>query len=190
MANASDAPRPKQHAVTYFSALQYLASDVKRARLESVTGSNGTVLVSLRFVTPAEAGSAAMPMAGVTTVPEAPLQRECGNGVKGSWYGYFRFSGQTAQVLLDAQKKVPLKSVVWSSKSSDTIEETFSNYVEVAPGHYAPQSVMVKNGRRQFNWRFKVHQGGLWLLDQSEYQGKKVAWVDQVLLNRPLASSY
>jgi hypothetical protein len=33
-----------------------------------------------------------------------------------------------------------------------------------------------------FDWKFKLHDG-LWLFDESQYRGEKVAWIDQVVVN-------
>jgi hypothetical protein len=34
-----------------------------------------------------------------------------------------------------------------------------------------------------FDWHFKLHDNSLWLLDQSIYRGKRVVWIDQVMVN-------
>lgn len=34
----------------------------------------------------------------------------------------------------------------------------------------------------EFHWKFKLHDS-LWLLDESQYRGEKVAWTDQVTVN-------
>jgi hypothetical protein len=92
-------------------------------------------------------------------------------------------------LVLDAEKMVPLSSVV--DVSGGTVEEWFSDYAEVSPGNYVPLSVMVKYansnfppnfGAVQYAWKFKLHDG-LWLFDESQYRGKKVAWTDQVIVN-------
>jgi hypothetical protein len=84
---------------------------------------------------------------------------------------------------------VPLKSVLQVKRG--TIEETFSDYAEVSPGNYVPLSVSVKNDAEPpgwqpevYDWKFKLH-GGLWLFDESHYDGVKVAWTDQVAVNEP-----
>lgn len=91
--------------------------------------------------------------------------------------------------MIDAEKMVPLSSVI--EVPYGTVEESFSNYAEINPGSYAPLSVTVTYSsptrpsdaqKVAFAWKFKLHDG-LWLLDESQYRGEKVAWTDQVVVN-------
>jgi hypothetical protein len=164
------ASHPRRQGVTYYSVLQCLAKDPTCAQVRVVTEKNGRITLELAVA--------------------PPLRGACGNGVKGSWVGYFSFGGEEAQLVIDAGRMVPLKSVVLVATTPVRIEETFSDYAEVTPGHYAPLSVTVKRAAEksvQFDWKFKLHDGGLWLFDQGRYRDQKVAWLDQVVVNRPLS---
>ena len=115
-----------------------------------------------------------------------PLHIEYGNGISKGFYGEFENVATKAELVIDAEKMIPLNSVI--KVDSGTVEESFSDYTEVSPGSYVPLSVMVKNtssprqfGEMVFAWTFKLHDG-LWLFDESQYRGKKAAWTDRVVI--------
>jgi hypothetical protein len=185
------ARQPRRHGVTYYSVLQGLARDPKRALVREVTEQQGKITVILALLPPAaQGGEGQNPVTGVAPNPltaESPFQGECGNGVRGAFRGYFSFAGAEARLVLDAKRMVPLEASVRRPKSSEWTEETFSDYAEVSPRYFAPLSVTVNSGEMEFKWKFKLHEGGLWLLDQSMFEGQKVAWLEQVAVNRPIS---
>jgi trehalose-6-phosphatase len=91
-------------------------------------------------------------------------------------------------VVLDAQTMNPVKVVTQTDNRA--VEESFSDYTEVTPGSSVPLTVTIKYtglpaelGDMVFDWHFKLHDNSLWLLDQSIYRGKRVVWIDQVMVN-------
>lgn len=97
-----------------------------------------------------------------------------GNGVEGTWRGYFSTLCAEAKVEVDTTRWVPKKVTF------EGVKESFGDYVEADPGHWVPLSVGIVHGEMKFEWLFKLYRDGLWLLDRSEYRGARVAWVDGV----------
>jgi len=181
-------PQDRQ-GITYSSLLQRLAKNPEQVRVQSVREENGTVRLALKFL-PAPGAKTTQVIAG-TTYPIPPLDIECGNGIMQSkgFRGYFHTGGTNALLVIDAGRMVPLSCLVEAPYG--TVEESFSDYTEVNPGSYVPLSVLVKETNPTlppdfqtvvFDWKFKLHDG-LWLFDESQYRGEKVAWIDQVVVN-------
>lgn len=98
--------------------------------------------------------------AAVLTGPR--FGRAYGNGVKSSWRGYT--SSAATQCLLVVEKETgrPLVS------RCGEIEIHFSDYVETSPGQSAPLRISVfSSGRWNYDFRFQVVQGKLWLFHRS-----------------------
>jgi RNA polymerase sigma-70 factor (ECF subfamily) len=184
-------PQPRRQGITYYSVLQCLARDPRRAQVREVTEEEGKITLMLALLPPAESGGKrADPVTGSTPASlsaERPFQGECGNGIRGGFRGYFTLGGTEARVVLEARRLAPLQAFVRLGKSDRWTEESFSDWAEVDPQHFAPLNVTVKNGGMEFAWKFKLHPGGLWLLDESQFGGAKVAWVEKVVVNRPVA---
>lgn len=170
----------RRQGVTYSSLVHSLARHPERAQVNGIAETNGQLVLSLT-VLPDKNGK----QTGSSSLDPA-FRGECGNGIKGSWYGYFSFGGGEAELTVDPKKMVPLKSSVKIIKSKKVVQEVFSDFTEITPGHYAPLTLGVTNGPMQFVWKFKVHEDGLWLLDEARMDDQKVAWLDHVLVNRPL----
>lgn len=174
MANPANTAFPRRGGIDFEGLLQFLSTHPMAVRVESVSDESGKTELTIRL------GS-------------SPFEAWYGNGIPGTKAYYGDFSGQvlTANLIIDNFRNVPLEAVLRGPKGGVTATETFSDYTEAAPGQYVPLTVSVRNGSRgdplEFDWKFNVYEGGLWLFDQSEeqYRGesKKVAWVDQVFVN-------
>ncbi len=179
-----------QPHLTYSSLLQHLAKNPEQVQVQSVKEDNGRIRLALKILP--VPGARTTDVFGDKTYPIPPLGIECGNGISGSgWRGLFTTGGTNAELVLDAEKMVPLNSIVKVSRGR-TVEESFSDYTEVNPGSHVPLSVTVKyrglrSGDMEFAWKFKLHDG-LWLFDESQYRGEKVAWTDQVVVNQSVES--
>jgi RNA polymerase sigma factor (sigma-70 family) len=179
-----------RQGITYSSVLQRLAKNPERVQVQSARQENGKITLALKFLP--IPGEKTTQVINGGTYPVPPLAIECGNGIARtrSHRGYFNTGGTNAVLVIDAEKMVPLSSSVESPYG--TVEESFSDYAEVNPGSYAPLSVTVTESNPTmpadfqkvvFAWKFKLHDG-LWLFDESQYRGEKVAWTDQVAVNQ------
>jgi hypothetical protein len=196
VSNPSKASSRERQGITYSSLLQRLAENPEQVQVQSVKEDNGRIRLALKILpVPGARKTGTTDGFGGTTDdiggkshPIPPLDIVCGNGISGSgWRGLFTTGGTNAELVLDAERMVPLNSVVKVSRGR-TVEESFSDYAEVNPGSYVPLSVTVKyaglrSGDMEFAWKFKLHDG-LWLFDESQYHGEKVAWTDHVIVNQ------
>jgi RNA polymerase sigma factor (sigma-70 family) len=187
VASPRNASANERQGITYSSLFQRLAKNPEQVRVQSVKEENGKITLTLKIL-PAPGAKTSF-VADGTSYPLPPLGINCGNGISRNWRGQFQTGGTNAVLVLDAEKMVPLSSVV--DVSGGTVEEFFSDYREASPGNYVPLSVTVKYANSnfpssarevQYAWKFKLHDG-LWLFDESQYRGKKVAWTDQVVVN-------
>lgn len=181
----------ERQGITYSSLLQRLTRHPEQVEVQSVAEADGKITLALKILP--VPGAKTTFVAGGKTYPIPPLRIECGNGISQNWRGEFQTGGTNAMLVVDAEKMVPLNSLVQAALG--TVEESFSDYAEISPGNYAPLSVSVKwTGLPKswadvvFDWKFKLHDG-LWLFDESHYRGVKVAWIDQVAINHLTAAS-
>lgn len=105
-----------------------------------------------------------------------------GNGVLGPWRGYFQRSVQSGTLVIDP------KTYTLQEHRSRYHQETFSDYVEIRPGQFAPLRVQVSDGGMEFDFRFRVYEPGLWLFASSRREGpggkpEVVAQVEKVAVN-------
>jgi RNA polymerase sigma factor (sigma-70 family) len=175
----------ERQGITYVSLLQRLARNPEQVQVQKVAEKDGKITLALKILP--LPGARTTYVAGGKTYPIRPLEINCGNGISRNWRGSFSTGGTNAELVVDAEKMIPLNSVVTAAVG--TVEESFSDYVEVSPGNYVPLSVGLKYtglpkgwGDVVFAWKFKLHDG-LWLFDESQYRGEKVAWIDQVVVN-------
>ncbi|MDR3377346.1 MAG: sigma-70 family RNA polymerase sigma factor [Verrucomicrobiae bacterium] len=179
----------ERQGITYSSALQQMARHPQQTRVTSSREENGKLYLTLEF-SPVPGAKTSFTADG-TTYPLLPLSMECGNGISQNFRGYFATRATTAEVILNATNLQP-ETVVTKTKGG-SVEETFADYTEVTPGNNVPLSVTIKQtglpaklGDMIFDWKFKLHDHSLWLLDESNYRGKKVVWIDQVTVNAGL----
>jgi hypothetical protein len=195
VSNPSKASSRERQGITYSSLLQCLAENPEQVQVQSVKEENGKIRLALKFLpvpgarktVPTDGFGGTTDDVGGKRHPIPPLDIVCGNGIsRAGWRGLFSAGGTNAELVLDAEKMVPLNSVVKVQRG--TVEESFSDYTEVNPGSYVPLSVTVKStgwrsGDMVFAWKFKLHDG-LWLFNESQFRGEKVAWTDQVVVNQ------
>lgn len=193
VSNPSKASSRERQGITYSSLLQCLAKNPDQVQVQNVREENGKIRLALEVLR--APGTKTTYVVNGESYPIPPLGIECGNGIihSSGFRGYFTTGGTNAELVIDAEKMVPLNSVVKVPYGRD-VEESFSDYTEVNPGSYVPLSVTVKYaglpselGDMVFAWKFRLHDG-LWLLDESQYRGKKVAWTDQVVVNQSVES--
>ncbi len=104
-----------------------------------------------------------------------------GDGIeKGSIYCGQNFYGGTLTV--DRRTHTPSRHqcIVTYSRY-----ETYSDFVEIDPGHYVPMAVEV-SARQRRRWTFAIHGQGLWLFESNHSttgRGPKHARVENVAIN-------
>lgn len=187
-----NAPASLREGMTYSSVLQWLAQHPELARVQSIKADSGKITLTLKFVP--EPG-AYIDFFGKKH-PNPPLPIECGYGIRKAGSNVhsddFATDGTNAVLVIDAQKVVPLSSVI-PTGHKEAVEETFSNYTEMSPGNYVPLAVTIKfrftdqwrkSREREwvFNSTFKLHDG-LWLFDEGKFNGEKAAWTDHVVVH-------
>jgi hypothetical protein len=108
-----------------------------------------------------------------------PACVSAGNGVLGTWHGFFSKGAREGVLVLDARRFTPLES------RSDGLVETFSQYVAVGKSGFAPLAIRVQLGNQmRFGWTFQVVEPGIWLFASGYSEdGDVVAQVDQVRVN-------
>jgi serine/threonine protein kinase len=189
-------PRSRRQGLTYCSLVHFIARDPARVRIRSLQETNGQIILEVAPGSP-PAPQPSQPAGPVPDEWPSFLARvgdddhtfggQCGNGIEGTLYGGFGFESSGGQLVIDAARMVPLKSFARVTGTEHAIEEAFSNYEQVAPGCLAPLSINVTNGDFHIQLNFKLHPGGLWLFDESQYRERKAAFVDEVRINGPLA---
>lgn len=118
-----------------------------------------------------------------------------GNGVSGTWLGWFNGGIDKGTAVLDT-KTMTLREV-----RTMNYDERYSDYVPVKPGRYVPRRIVIDkhNGDRSksgqgdnmlFDFRFQVYEPCLWLFDrsvQTDETGKEKTdypvWIDKVTVN-------
>ena len=112
-----------------------------------------------------------------------PIGVSVGNGVQRTWRGFFSMPFREGVLVLDARRFIPLES------RSERLHESFSRYVEIGPGRFAPLAIRLKEGETEtdgmrFDWRFQVVEPGLWLFAASETDASQVvARLDRIRVN-------
>lgn len=154
----SKAGRAVRQGASYYSLIHHAAANSGRVQVRTLEEADGIIRMSLGF--------------------DPPMKGHCGNGMQGSWHGYFNLGGDTGLLVLDAERLTPLRTVIGD------VTERFGDFVELEPGRYVPLSIEIENGDdMRFDWTFAVHEPGLWLLDRGRYREQDVAWIDGVTVN-------
>ncbi len=152
------APRARRQGVTYSTMLHQIAAKPASATVRTLTEEGGRIRLTLAF--------------------DPPVRGACGNGVENSWNGYFNLGGDAGYLILDAVRLVPLEA------GMGALTETFAEFAEVEAGCYVPLAVTVQKEDMRFDWRFRLYEPGLWLLDDSRYGERRIAWVEEVKVNK------
>jgi hypothetical protein len=152
------APRARRTGMTYSTMLHQLAAKPESATVRSIAEEGERMRLTLAF--------------------DPPVRGACGNGVENSWSGYFNLGGDAGYLILDAARLVPLEA------GMGNLTETFAEFAEVDAAHFVPLAIAVQKDGMRFDWRFRLYEPGLWLLDDSRYGERRVAWIDQVKVNK------
>jgi hypothetical protein len=96
--------------------------------------------------------------------------------------GCFVVFPKKASLWLDAAKMVPVQV------KAEDVEERFSEYASAADGCYVPLRIEIEHEDSSFDWRFRLHEPGLWLFEEGRYgeEGKEpapAALVEKVRVN-------
>jgi len=87
-----------------------------------------------------------------------------GNGISGSWLGYSSGRFSEAQIVLDAKTFLPKRI------TADGFEEEYHDFVPLGNG-FVPLRITSKVGGMAFDFRFKIHEPGIWLFDYAVRDG-------------------
>ena len=150
-------PRARRQGVTYSTMLHQLATKPQSATVRSLTEEDGKLRLTLSF--------------------DPPVRGACGNGVENSWNGYFNLGGDSGYLILDAARLLPHEA------GMGQLTETFAEFVAVDAAHFVPLAITIQKEDMRFDWRFRLYEPGLWLFDDGQYGGKRIAWVEQVKVN-------
>ena len=92
------------------------------------------------------------------------MKMAAGNGIAGTWRGYFSSSVSSGTLWLDQARWVPVRL------ETKAAVELFTEYAAIGDGAYAPLGIAIRRSEDMvFDWRFKLHTPGLWLLDEARY---------------------
>ncbi len=151
-----------RQGISYYSVLHKLASDPSAANINVIEESDKIIRLDFALKNSMKCGT--------------------GNGLSGSWIGYFNRGIDTGSIWLDKEKMVPVKVV------AGIVEEEFSDYVKVDQSHYVPLAMKIDKEEIHFSWKFAFYEPGLWLFDMSHYQygdgeNRLVASISNVRIN-------
>ncbi|MHC4332320.1 MAG: hypothetical protein ACYSUV_01045 [Planctomycetota bacterium] len=113
---------------------------------------------------------------------EDPIKISGRNGVASGCHGCFSAFPKKASLWLDAATMVPLEV------KAEEVEERFSEYASAAEGCYVPLRIEIEHKDSYFDWRFRLHEPGLWLFEEGRFaeEGKEpapAALVEKVRVN-------
>lgn len=159
---AETAGRAERQGITYGSVIHHLIQSPDRVAFRQVQTNGERVILSYLLA--------------------EPVHVAIGNGIRGTWSGYFSMGVREGTLVVDAKRLVPLEH------KAEKLHEAYSHYVDVGQGHFAPLRVDVDHGGMKFAWTFHVYDPGLWLLASARYgagqaDGKAVAWIEKVHVN-------
>jgi hypothetical protein len=113
--------------------------------------------------------------------PEQSFRLEVGNGIDGSWHGYFTHSSPEMQLDLDPETLLPVRELHQHSQYE------FRDWQEVKPGAWAPRLVVVTRGDALYRMHFAWQGDAAWLLTHAEIvdgdRVRPVARVSDVRVN-------
>jgi len=158
----------KRHAITYFSALHYLTAHPEDVSFRQVEQDEDEIRLAYFFKNRVWLAAS-----------------YCLFGSRNGFY--ISFSDiREGTVVLDRQTLTPREHI------NPWFRETFSDYVEIKPDHYAPLKICFNRfdyrSQPAVQWEFKVYQPGLWLFDTDRQTSKDgetkiMASIDDVKVN-------
>lgn len=155
--NPAKAPRAQRQGVTYSTMLHQLATKSSGFTVRSITDEPGRLRLTFAF--------------------EPAVRGACGNGVENSWNGYFNLSGDVGYLVLDAERFVPLEA------GMGKLTEKFGEFVAVDATHFVPLTISIQKEETHYDWRFRLHEPGLWLFDDGRSDERRLAWIENVKIN-------
>ena len=167
-AKEMEATHAKRHGITYFSALHYLTAHAEDVSFRQVEFDEDEIRLAYFFKNRVWFAASYCLFASR-------------NGF------HLSFSDiREGTVVLDRKTLTPREHLTpW-------FRETFSDYVEIQPDHYAPMKVRFNRFDYQrppvVQWGFKVYKPGLWLFDTDRHASKDgdtkiMALIDNVKVN-------
>lgn len=111
-----------------------------------------------------------------------PSTVAAGNGLSGTWSGFFNTRMEEGVAKIDAERLTPI-SVQFGNR-----EELYTDYVEIEPDRYVPGRIQILSPGMDFDFRFRVYRPNLWLFDRSfgrwtKGEDEPVAWITDVTVN-------
>lgn len=160
--DASVASGAIRQGISYFGTPHVLATRPEKTVFRQVEVGRETIL--LRFLV------------------QDSVKFAAGNGVSGSWRGYFNTPLREGLIVLDKTTFRPVRTDIGS------VQETFSQYMGLGDGRFVPLAVRIQKGSTDWDWKFRVYEPGLWLLAEArahdgEGRGELLATVDSVTVN-------
>lgn len=103
----------------------------------------------------------------------------CGNGVIGTWKGFFSRGVQEGLLIINA------RTLTLREHQTQGLREVLSDYVVLREGYYAPLTVQVRQDGHAYHFRFHVYAPGLWLFSESRQPegGELIAKTTNVFVN-------
>lgn len=134
-----------RQGISYYSAVHWLAANPEKAVFRQLESDEKKITLTY-------------------TLAE-PVRVAAGNGIAGTWTGYFSRSVREGTLVVNAATFTPLEH------TSGELREIFSQFVEIAPNRAVPLAITIDQGGMHFDWRFCVYQPGLWLFHEARYGG-------------------
>jgi protocatechuate 3,4-dioxygenase beta subunit len=113
---------------------------------------------------------------------DLPSTVAAGNGIAGTWKGFFNAKMLEGVLQVDARRYTPI-SIEFGDR-----RELYDDYVEIKPGQFVPRRIQILSPGMDFDFRFRTLQPGLWLFDRSYGRWAPraqdpVAWLTDVMVN-------
>lgn len=134
-----------RQGISYYSAVHWLAANPEKAVFRQVERDEKKITLTY-------------------TLTE-PVKVAAGNGIAGTWRGYFSRSVREGTLVVNAATFTPMEH------TSGELREVYSQFVEIAPNRPVPLAITIDQGGMHFDWRFCVYQPGLWLFHEARYGG-------------------
>ena len=81
---------------------------------------------------------------------DLPSTVAAGNGISGTWKGFFSTAMREGTLTLDARRFTPL-SIDYGDR-----QEVYSDYVEIEPGQFVPRRIQIRSPGMEFDFRFQA----------------------------------
>lgn len=124
----------------------------------------------------------------IRSKPDTPgIGLEIGNGISGSWRGYFTHGSNEMTLVVDAVHLLPLHEIHKFGGDPKITQIDYLDWQRVSNEGWIPRRVDVTHGGAVYHMHFAWQGGAAWLLTdaETEYQGNtlQVAQVSNVVVN-------